>query len=52
MAANQNFKLTQAVFKEAITEALRSSKQRFRNRQVYNDGNGSDEIDALSSEDE
>ncbi|XP_036151234.1 uncharacterized protein LOC118648862 isoform X3 [Monomorium pharaonis] len=33
MAANPNFKLTQAVFKEAITEALRSSKQRFRNRQ-------------------
>ncbi|XP_039301903.1 uncharacterized protein LOC120356961 isoform X2 [Solenopsis invicta] len=33
MAANPNFQLTQTVFKDAITEALRSSKQRFRNRQ-------------------
>ncbi|XP_071562485.1 uncharacterized protein [Temnothorax nylanderi] len=60
MAANQNFTLTQAVFKKAITEALRSSKQRFQNRQDVlqvenNSGNsrdGSDETDDNASNSE
>ncbi|KYM98544.1 hypothetical protein ALC62_10743 [Cyphomyrmex costatus] len=54
MAANPNFKLTQTIFKEAITEALRSSKQRLRNRQdvLYvenNNKNNSDETDNSNS---
>jgi hypothetical protein len=48
MAANPNFKLTQTLFKEAITEALRSSKQRLRNRQdvlQVENSNDNDETD-------
>lgn len=38
MAANENFTTTKTIFKDAITESLRASKQRLRNRQ--HDGPG------------
>lgn len=38
MAANKNFTTTKTIFKDAITESLRASKQRLRNRQ--HDGPG------------